>query len=253
MKFPLKPLLLATAALAVACGEKYDFRTASFDPVASGGRVKFYHAAPGAPGVVVYLNDKPFSGVNTTPPAAPLALTYSNTALNSFPNIDYAVVAPGTAKVRVATAATATVPEATVFTGDVPVQDNTYYSVFVVGSAPNYEAVLTTDKLQAADATKAYVRVANLVPNSPAGGYELLVNAKSVVTAGAYKTVTEFQPVDAVAFGATALTVAVRNGASSFTATGGLSPLAGRFYTIVVRGVAGSTATPVAVAVSTNR
>lgn len=243
-------LVLVTAALLTACGEKYDFRTASFDPVASGGRVKIYHAAPGAPGVVVYLNDKPFSGVNTTPPAAPVALAYSNTALNSFPNIDYAVVTPGTAKLRIAVATT---PETLVLNGDVPVQDNTYYSVFVVGTAPNYEAVLTTDKLQAADATKAYVRVANLVSNSPAGGYELLVNGKSVVTAGAFKTVTEFQPVDAVAFGSTALTVAVRNGASSFTATGGLSPLAGRFYTIAVRGVAGSTATPVAASVSTNR
>ncbi|MCY7352038.1 MAG: DUF4397 domain-containing protein [Cytophagaceae bacterium] len=220
--------LLATAtALVTACGDKNDFLQ-SVSP-ATGARVKFFHAAPDAPGLALYLNDKAFSGANTVPPAFPASLAYGL----SFPLVDYGLVAPGTAKVKVNVAATATTPEVPGFGGDLAVEDGKYYSVFATGVAPTYEVLVVNDKLEAADRTKAYIRIVNLVTNSPVGGYELTVNGKSVTIAAAYKTVTEFQPIDAIPFATTAVPVTVKAGTTTaLTLIGGLQPYANRYYTM---------------------
>ncbi len=248
MKLNLTPLLLGTLALvASACGDKADFLQ-SVAP-ATGARVKFFHLAPDAPNVAIYLNDKAFSGVNTVPPAFPASVAYGA----AFPVQDYGLVAPGTAKVKVNLAATATTPEVPGFGGDLTVEDGKYYSVFATGVAPTYEVLVVNDKLEAADRTKAYVRIINLVTNSPVGGYELTVNGKSVTTAAAYKTVTEFQPIDAIAYASTAVPVVVKAGTTTLTFTGGVQPYANRYYTVVVRGVVGNAKTPLTATLFTNR
>lgn len=248
MKLNLIPLLLGTLALvATACGDESNFQQ-SVAP-ATGARLKFFHAAPDAPNVAIYLNDKAFSGVNTVPPAFPASLAYGA----AFPVIDYGLVAPGTAKVKVNVAATATTPEVPGFGGDLAVEDGKYYSVFATGVAPTYDLLVVPDKLDAADRTKAYIRIINLVTNTPAGGYELTVNGKSVTTAAAYKTVTEFQPIDAIPYATTAVPLVVKAGMTTLTFTGGVQPYANRFYTVVIRGVVGNIKTPLTGSLFINR
>ena len=93
----LSIITLATSIFGLAaCGEQAD----SFQNIlpATGSRLKFIHAAPDVAGVDIYLNDKKFSGVNTTPPAAPNLLTYGN----AFPlTAEYATYPAGATKVGV--------------------------------------------------------------------------------------------------------------------------------------------------------
>lgn len=250
MKTTFKSILTAVTMLAVAaCGNEHDPLT-SLGPQA-GARIKFYHAAPDAAGVALYVNDKLFSGVNTVP-ANPQPLPAPVTYFSSYPVLDYAVVSAGTAKLKVNFAATASAAESPLLTGDAPVEDGKYYSVFAIGTTGGYELLTVADALPGTDRSKAYVRVVNLVKDSPAGGYELLVNGKSVTTAAAYKSASAFVAVDPVAYGATAQTVVAKTGATSLTATGGIQPYAGRYYTVVVRGVFDNKKTPPVATLSVN-
>ncbi|MBO9641030.1 MAG: DUF4397 domain-containing protein [Siphonobacter aquaeclarae] len=242
-------LTAATMLVVAACGSEHDPLT-SLAPQ-SGARIKFYHAAPDAAGVNLYVNDKLFSGVNTVP-ANPQPLPTPVTYFTSYPVLDYAVVGAGAAKFSVKLAATASAAESALLSGDATVEDGKYYSVFTIGTTGGYELLTVADNLPGTDKSKAYVRVVNLVKDSPAGGYELLVNGKSVTTAAAYKSASAFVAVDPVAYGATAQTVVAKNGATSLTATGGIQPYAGRYYTVVVRGVFGNTKTPPTATLSVN-
>jgi hypothetical protein len=251
MKLVYNLLILGGLAVgSLACGDPYDFRTESLNLAPAGARVKLYHASTDAPGIVVYLNDKVFSGVSTLPavPAPlPAALTYGG----SYPTTDYALVTPGATAVKVTVAATATTPETPGFTGSLTTQDNTYYSVFLLGAAPTYEVLTVQDKLTTTPGATAFLRVANLIPNSPAGGYEVTVNGKTLTTVAAYKGITDFLPIDIVAYGGAAVPITARNGTVTLTTT--LSPNVGRYYTLLIRGQVGSTTRPPTIALTTNR
>ena len=172
-------LLLLSTLFLWSCGDKADFRN-SVVP-ATGARVKFYHTAPDAAGVDIYVNDQKLSGVNTVPPAVPAPLTYTN----SFPNQDYALLTPGTAKVKIVTpASTTATTDATLATADLTTQADTYYSVFLYGTAPTYNTLTLTDNLTVQDPAQAYVRFVNLVSGADAAAtYDLVVNG-TVVVAG---------------------------------------------------------------------
>ncbi len=250
MKLIHKMLVLATIATAsLACGDAYDFRDNSVNLSPAGARVKVYHASTDAPGVVLYLNDKVFSGVNTAP-AVPAPLPAPLTYFNSFPNQDYAVITPGTATVKVNIAATTTTPEIPGVTGSLTTQDGNYYSVFLIGASPTYEVLTLQDKFTATSTT-AFLRVVNLVPNSPAGGYDVTFNGKTLATVAKYKDASDFIPIDAVAYGAAAQAIIAKNGTTSLSTT--LSANASRYYTLVIRGQVGSTARPPIVSITTNR
>ena len=246
-------LLCLTGLLMLACGDKANFLT-SVTP-ATGARVKFYHAAPDAAGVDIYVNDQKFSGVNTVPPAVAGPLTY----FNSFPNQDYALLTPGTMKVKiVAPASTTGSTDATLLTTDLNAQADTYYSVFLYGTAPTYSSLVLNDNLTAPDPTKAYVRFVNLVSgDATAATYDLAING-TVVAAGItpLKGAATFIPIPAIAYATTAVPVQLR-AAGTTTVVGAattLQPYAGRFYTYVARGVAGGTATKaVTLSASTNK
>ena len=245
-------LLLISALFLWSCGDKADFRN-SVVP-ATGARVKFYHAAPDAAGVDIYVNDQKFSGVNTVPPAAPALLTY----FNSFPNQDYALVTPGTAKVKVVMpASTTAATESTLATTDLTTQADTYYSVFLYGTAPTYNTLTLTDNLTVKDPAQAYIRLVNLVAGTDAAAtYDLAVNGTVVVSGIApLKGSATFIPIPAIAYATTAVPVQIRPaGASTVIASTTVQPYAGRFYTLVARGIVGGTSTKaITLSISTNR
>ena len=244
-------LLLGTGLFLLACGDKANFLD-SVSP-ASGARVKFYHAAPDATGIDIYVNDKKFSGVNTVPPASSGLLTY----FGSYPNQDYALLTPGSAKVKVVAPASSTATtDATLTTADLSPQADTYYSVFVYGTAPTYNSLVLTDNLTATDPTKAYVRLVNLVAGTDAAAtYDLVVNGTVVATGVSPVKNSAFTAIPTITYNATAVPVQVRP-TSTTTVTGSttVQPYAGRFYTFVSRGVVGGTGTKaVTLSASINR
>ncbi|NBB30383.1 DUF4397 domain-containing protein [Cellulophaga sp. BC115SP] len=174
----LSILTLATSIFGLAaCGEQAD----SFQNIlpATGSRLKFIHAAPDVAGVDIYLNDKKFSGVNTTPPAAPNLLTYGN----AFPlTAEYATYPAGATKVGVVIPS---LNNAVGLTANVNLEDGKYYSVFATGVSPNYSAVALEDKFPAANGKNIYVRVLNLVSNSTT--IDFTVNGQTIATNIAYK------------------------------------------------------------------
>jgi len=241
MKYILKSILFFSAGLLLfACGDKANFLN-SVTP-ATGARVKFYHLAPDVAGIDIYVNDQKFSGVNTVPPTASLPLSYTS----SFPNQDYAVLTSGTAKVKiVAPASTTASSDVTLTTTDLTTQDNTYYSVFLYGTAPTYNCLVLTDNLTATDASKAYVRLVNLVSGADASAtYDLAVNGTIVASGIApLKGTAAFVPVPTIAYGATAVPVQLRltGTTTAIGLTVPLQPYPGRFYTYIARGIVGGT------------
>ncbi|MCK8492577.1 MULTISPECIES: DUF4397 domain-containing protein [Spirosoma] len=254
MRSILTTLLLVSAGLLLlACGDEANFLN-SVAP-ATGARVKFYHLAPDAAGIDIYVNDQKFSGVNTVPPATSLPLSYTN----SFPNQDYATITPGTAKVRaVAPASTTASSDATLATTDLTVQDNTYTSVFFYGNSPTYNSLVLTDNLTAADPTKAYVRLINFVSGADASAtYDLAINGVVVASGIApLKGSAAFTAIPSIAFATTAVPAQLRlTGTTTVVGTAyTIQPYAGRFYTFIARGVVGGTGTRAPnLTISTNR
>lgn len=160
-----------------ACGEQAD----SFQNIlpATGSRLKFIHAAPDVAGVDIYLNDKKFSGVNTTPPTAPNLLTYGS----AFPlTAEYATYPAGNTKVGVVIPS---LNNAVGVSANLNLEDGKYYSVFATGVAPNYSAVALEDKFPAANGKNIYVRVLNLISNSST--VDFVVNGQAIATNVPYK------------------------------------------------------------------
>ncbi len=224
---------------------------------ASGARVKFHHAIADGPGVSILVNNRQFSGVLTVAPATPGVITYGNI----YPAIDYAIIDAGSTKVEVVVPAAGTTPQTPIFSGNVPLEANKYYSVFAIGSAAtpgSLEPLVVEDKLTPADTSKAYLRVVNTIVNTTTG-YDLGFNGNyaSATTNVLYKKVSDFVPINPVAPGGAALPIQVRlNGttANLAAATFTLAPIKGRFYTVLLRGRVGGTGTQaLTTALFTNR
>lgn len=168
--------LTALTFFAASCGDE----TNSYQNItpASGAKIKFIHAAPDVAGIDIYVNDKKFSGVTTSPPAAPTLLTYGN----AFPSTaEYATLAAGKAKVGVF------VPSlnVTALAADVNVEEGKYYSVFATGIAPTYAPFVLEDKIPAPSGKTIFVRVVNLIPNSTSA--EFTVNGQVIATGVPFK------------------------------------------------------------------
>lgn len=250
MKFFIKPvpiygslvaLLLMAASLLSGCGTESNPLTV-ITP-AGGARVKVYHAASDATGLSVLLNDNQWSGVNTVPPSIPTLIAYGS----AFPAQDYAVIPAGQANLKVMAPVSTTgasPSDLTLTTASLTAQDNTYYSVFVYGTSGNYKNLILTDDFSAKDASSAYIRFVNLVVGADADAtYDLVYNGNVVVTGlSPSKLNSDFIPIPALAYGAAALPIQLRKtGSTTPLATNTLSPNAGRFYTVLARGVAGGT------------
>lgn len=227
--------ILALAMLtffAASCGDE----TNSYQNItpASGAKIKFIHAAPDVVGIDIYVNDKKFSGVATSPPAAPALLTYGN----AFPSTaEYATLAAGKAKVGVV------VPSlnVTALTADINVEEGKYYSVFATGIAPTYAPFVLEDKIPAPAGKTIFVRVVNLIPNSTSA--EFTVNGQVIATGVPYKNADA--AFIAVPIDFTSGTISVP---FAYKVLGGLTPLVsstlsvagnfpGRAVTFYLRGV----------------
>ncbi|AYQ32236.1 DUF4397 domain-containing protein [Runella sp. SP2] len=242
----IKSILLAgalSAGLFACIGESSDQLT--IVTPAAGARVKFHHMVSDGPGVSILVNDRQFSGVLTVAPASPGVITYGNI----YPAVDYATIDAGSAKVEVVVPASGSNQQVSLLTGTVPLEANKYYSVFAVGSAATatLEPLVVEDKLTPADTSKAYIRVVNTIVNATTG-YDVGYNgtyAPAMTNVG-YKKASDFVAITPVATGGAALPVQVRlNGTTTnlAPATFTLSPIKGRFYTIILRGRVGGTGT----------
>ncbi|MEI7586849.1 DUF4397 domain-containing protein [Runella sp.] len=244
-KIAFKNTFFATimAALITACGTEHDLLKDV--QVASGARVKFFHAAPDAPGVALFVNDKKFSGVLTVAPATPGVVTYGNV----FPGTDYALVEAGSAKARLVVPASGATAETTVFSGTVPVEADKYYSVFATGIAPTYGAALVQDNIPAFNDRQLFFRLVNMVPNSTAAA--VTVAGATIAEKVEFGKASSFTPYNLAADfkgGSVAVSgFSIKTdgpGGVTTTSTLNLTGLtAGRAVTIVVRGVLPTTPT----------
>ncbi len=233
----------AAALLLGACGGETANPYKDISP-AQGAHVKFYHAAPDAPAVDIFVNDQRLSGIYTIPPAVAGSLAY----FSSFPIQDYAAIAPGTAKAKIVVPVSATNPaETTALAADIPVEDGKYYSVFAYGAGTKPEALLWADNLTAPDKSKAYIRFVNLVTGTPVGGYDLAVNGVVLYKNVDYKAGSpNFLAIDPIAFGATAIAIQLRAaGTATIVSSTTLQPYSNRFYTFIGRGLVGGTSTKI--------
>ncbi|MFD2570035.1 DUF4397 domain-containing protein [Spirosoma soli] len=143
------------------CGDKFNVLQ-DVQP-ATGAQVRFIHAAPDAPAVDVYVNDRRISGaaVTTTNPTG--SLLYSSSSI--FPSAEYSSIPIGTTKLKIvaATNGTLTTP---LLSADLEAEAGKQYSLFATGLAPTYSTLLVTDDIPAISGNTFFVRIVNLVPNA---------------------------------------------------------------------------------------
>ena len=237
MKKIYQILTVCSFAFLLSCGDKSD-NEQNVTP-ADGARVKFYHLAPDVAGVTIFANDQKLSGALTVSPFPPATQLTPNTIGygGTFPNLDYAVLAGGTTKIKVVAPATASTPEVQAISAELPFESNKFYSVYAFGVSPSYSALVLNDDFTAADPKKAYVRFINLVNTTTPTNYDLSVNGVNVFTGVAFKgTSAAFTAIDPITYGSTKVTVTAKAGTTSISgsSTFSLQPYAGRFYTIIL-------------------
>jgi hypothetical protein len=240
-------LLSATALLNMGC-EKTALKIPA-DAVPTGARIKLVHAAPDIPGVDLYVGNTKISGftpanATLTDPGTPVPIAYNN----AFPGSGsgYAVIPAGQSELKLSAPASASTTSATVvYSQTQTLEDNKYYSMFLIGTKAQPEVLFLNDEFsQVIDPNKYYVRIINLTPNN----YDLVLTSTTTATVLApnlpYKGVSSFIPVD-IASGAS---FAFRTPGSSTNVTTPVTftnpnGLASRVLTVVVRGVPGQTGT----------
>ena len=240
MKKNILSIGMLTTLLLGGCGDESSFLT-NVTP-SEGAKVKFIHAAPDAPGVAIFVNDKKVSGLLTVAPATPGTIAYGG----AFPAQDYAVLTAGAAKVTVTTP---TLGNATILSGDVNLESGKYYSVIATGLAPNYAPFVVQDNFPVMSGNKVFFRVINLTANST--DVELTIGGSVAATGVKPKeggsTFIAYE-IPAYTTGSVTIPVIVKlNGNATASTAGtitntlatinysGVTP--GRVYTIVTRGL----------------
>ena len=235
--------LFSAAALLLSC-EKNSLQL-PIDPVTSGARIKLVHAAPDLASLDLFVNGAKFSGftpvgATATSPGRPTGITYGNTYPSTGSN--YAIVKAGPQPISVSVPASTSTGSATVVnTQTLTLEDNKYYSLFVAGPGAQPEVLLVNDTFEGVvDPTKTYVRFVNMVPGST---YDMALTTPNTTLATnlAYKAVSPFIPIDAIAGPTFAFRLpgitATNIGASQFGASS-----SGRAITVFIRGVVGRAA-----------
>ncbi len=220
-------LLFALISGLWSCGPENDILRNQV--TATGARVRLLHAIPDGPAVNVFVNNAKINGTS---------LTYFST----FPTNEYVALTPGAANVQVTTVASGTVASQTVLTATAPLEADKYYTVAAAGTAAAPVAVVVNDDLSVPDPTKAYVRIINLVSNGP--GVDLAIGTTSpIVSNVAYRSASDFIPVTVVANTNNIFAFQVRQTgtATLLGASTNVTMVAGRKYTLLVRGLVGRT------------
>ncbi len=241
----------------------------------SGTQIKILHTAPGTPAIDAYVNGTkitPAATVSVTDNALATSVTtgiiYNYTGSTPtyqglFPGSNYAVVPSGNTVVKIQTSTTAPVlispqtsaPGTVIGTVTQATANGSAYSVFTLG-LPGSAALplgvkVIEDKFPAADASKAYVRFAYMIPN----GKPVDVSATSASTATAttltsniaYSNVSDFVAVNVNPAGLTNYTFQMYLTGTTTklgTVSAAVSLAPGRYYTIIGRGLAADYAVP---------
>lgn len=265
--------ILLGLLLAVAAGCKKSVIT-QYGNVATGTSIKFIHTAPGTPAVDGYVNGTKITSSqslsvtdNSLATSITTGIIYNYlgstaTYQGLFPGSNYSAVSSGSSVIKVAGSTNAPVLTSTQTAaagsviGSVTLTtiDNSYYSVFVLGLPGSAVAPtgikLVEDKFTQTDATKAYVRFANMIPNATAG-----IDLASIVTLSGATAATTTTFVTNLSYSNVSDFVAVpvnTTGLASYTfqmyltgttakvgaVSGTVSLVPGRYYTIIGRGLA---------------
>lgn len=280
----LKKAVLPVLGLVLvsSCGEEHDFTPYATQASADAAYVKFIHGAVGASGtnfqINYFINSEKISSTGVT-----IGFPTGTNFGSIYPISNYSSVKSGERALNAVSpkiAATATVPEIAAverFVGKITTEKGKYYSNFLIGTLPYADPVtystyqINDDFSVVTDPTKAYIRLVNLITNTPATGYDLgLIKTTSidgltpVVTKEiqTYRNIVfkggseAFIPIEAqeptdnrgyqiqLRFAGTAtnnpsLAAPSRVANLANTGTGIFVPRAGRVYTIYVRGLAG--------------
>ncbi|HMP32373.1 MAG TPA: DUF4397 domain-containing protein [Saprospiraceae bacterium] len=221
----------------VSCGKEYSHLNI-VTQVDGGARLKVFHMVPDQTGATMKVDNKQVSGVLTTT-GLPGLVGYGSL----FPLAEYFTVEPGSRNLLVSflnADRTASVD----VTSSLNMSANKFYSAYVVGQAGTHSVVLGEDDIPKTEADKTHIRIINTVTNTPAVGYEVLINnvvvdTKTAVLDGKEKFVG--YPQD----GAARFTIVVRQKGTT-TALSTLSAqnlVRGKAYTILIRGINGNTTT----------
>lgn len=235
---------------------------------ATGVQLKFFHAAPGAPGLDAYVNGvqvTPTQSVSVTDNLLPAAITTGYVYTGVFPGSNYMVATPGNTAIKVVAStpvpalisAQTLAPGAVVTNVTQATANGDAYSVITSGLAGSATTPLTSfvvkDVFPAAAAGMAYVRLAHMIPN----GGAVDITGTYTPTGGASTSAT---PITNVAYGAVSAFVGVPVNPLSTTsytfqayltgtttklgATTAISLTPGRYYTLVLKGLAVDYAVP---------
>lgn len=209
-KFSFKTLYalvaIATITLLSACGK-------SENQVTEYGSLSVYNASPSSATYDVYLNS---SKLNSA------ALPYAG-------GVKYVQLTVGSYETKF-TVATET---ASVYTKTgINVANNTFSTLYLIGTPGNFDGLLLADELAGAAADKAHVRFINLSPDAPALDLHIKDATSNLTSNKAYKTNSGFTAVDAGA-----KTFEIKETTSgTVKATVERTLVNGTFYTIIAGG-----------------
>lgn len=269
-----KLLYIFFGLLLIVAGCKKSVIT-QYGGTASGISIKFLHTAPGTPAIDCYVNNVKITPVypisvtdNAVVTSVVTGISYNYfgataTYLGLFPGSNYSAVPSGSTAIKVVASTTAPVlvsaqtsaPGAVIGTVTQNTTDGSAYSVFTLGLPGSTTSPLgikvIEDKFPVADANKAYVRFAYMIPN----GKPIDVSATAALTATtttltsniAYSNVSDFVAVNVNPAGLTNYTFQMYltgTTAKLGTVSAAVSLAPGRYYTIIGRGLAADYAVP---------
>lgn len=274
-----KIIYISCCLLTFAMGSCKKNTITQISTVATGAQLKFVQAVPGIPAVDEFVNGVKISpqqnlGVTdnsratsvVTGIAYPSAFNTSIQYAAMFPgagSTNYAAVPSGSTVIKITTTSPIPAlvspqtlsPNITIATITQALIERAPYTLFTMGYPDKITSLFVQDKFNGTDTTKAYVRFANLIPNSTSldvkGTYTLLGTTTAVTVISftniAYGTVTDFAPVTVSSTISTGYVFAlVQTGTA--TAVGAtaksISLGANRYYTIVANGLAADYAVP---------
>ncbi|MGX5691155.1 DUF4397 domain-containing protein [Arcticibacter tournemirensis] len=247
-----KILYLITFAVFLAGCEKSEFvETTPYTTMPVGDTqysyLKFLNATTGSPSVNFYVDSTKVSGVLSS---TGIENGYSYGGL--FPDLGYSVVSPGaqilTAKIVTSATAGAGLK---VLSTQLNKEAGKYYSIFTTGTYDATtkvipSALIVEDIRPAIDTSKAFLRIVNLYQGGPSIDLVQKTTGEKIISGVAYGTVSDFVsiPYPGAANVYNFYNSATNTLAVATTATSTLTK--GRAYTLVLRGVSGSTAYPFA-------
>lgn len=208
--------VLSISGLSLSCS-KSDNSTGPA-PTPSYAEVMVVHASPDGPAVDLYIDNQ---------------LVVSGLAYPK--NTGYLQVLPGVKNVSAKLAGTST----TLLAGPVPIQANTYYSVFAADSIADILPLLVYDTLTSPPTGMASIRFIHLCPNGPAVDVAVASGA-TLFSAQSFTQHTSFIPVQAGTYDFDVRQSAT--GSILFTWRQ-VSLQAGKIYTMFLKGFDGGSGT----------